>query len=45
MNGAAFGTGLNFLWKNKNVKVKRAGLYPDREKGGIRMTDVELNYD
>jgi len=27
----------NFPWKNK-----RAGLYQDREKGGIRMTDVEI---
>ena len=30
----------NFLWKNKRDKIKRAGLYQDREKGGIRMTDV-----
>ena len=32
----------NFLWKNKRDKIKRAGLYQDREKGGIRMTDVEI---
>jgi len=31
----------NFLWKNKRDKIKRVGLYQDREKGGIRMTDVE----
>ena len=31
----------NFLWKNKRDKIKRAGLYQDREKGGIRMTDIE----
>ena len=27
----------NFLWKNKRDKIKRAGLYQDREKGGIRI--------
>jgi len=35
---------LNFLWKNKRDKIKRVGLHQgdqDREKGGIRMTDVE----
>ena len=37
----------NFLWKNRREKeqknkIKRAGLYQDREKGGIRMTDVEI---
>ena len=31
-----------FLWKNKNDKIKREGLYQDRDKGGIRMTDVEI---
>ena len=30
-----------FLWKNKRDKIKRAGLYQDRGKGGICMTDVE----
>jgi len=30
-----------FLWKNKNDKVKREGLYQDRDKGGIRVIDVE----
>ena len=30
-----------FLWKNKNDKIKREGLYQDRDKGGIRMIDVE----
>ena len=32
----------NFLWKNKRDKIKRAGLYQERERGGIRMTDVEI---
>ena len=32
----------NFLWKNRRDKIKRAGLYQDREKGGIRITDVEI---
>ena len=32
----------NFLWKNRRDKIKRAGLYQDREKGSIRMTDVEI---
>jgi len=32
----------NFRWKNKRDKIKRAGLCQDREKGGIRMTDVEI---
>ena len=30
-----------FLWKNKKDKIKRIGLYQDRDKGGIRMIDVE----
>ena len=30
-----------FLWKNKKDKIKREGLYEDRDKGGIRMIDVE----
>ena len=30
-----------FLWKNKNDKINREGLYQDRDKGGIRMIDVE----
>jgi hypothetical protein len=29
-----------FLWKNKKDKIKREGLYQDRDKGGIRMIDV-----
>ena len=32
---------LNFLWKNKRGKIKRAGLYHGQEKGRIRMTNVE----
>ena len=31
----------NFLWKSKRDKIKRAGLYQDRGKGGICMTDGE----
>ena len=27
--------------KNKKDKIKRAGLYRDRDKGGISMTHVE----
>ena len=37
-----------FLCKNKKDKIKREGLYQDRDKGGIRMIDVETmtrNYD
>ena len=30
-----------FLWKNKKDKIKREGLYQDRDKGGIRMIDLE----
>ena len=30
-----------FLWKNKKDKIKREGLYQDRDKGGIRMIDME----
>jgi len=32
----------NFLWKNKRDKIKRAGLYQDREKGGMRIADVKI---
>ena len=31
-----------FLWKNKKDKIKRERLCQDRDKGGIRMIDVEL---
>ena len=31
-----------FLWKNKNDKIKREGLYQDRDKGGIHMIDAEI---
>ena len=31
-----------FLWKNKNDKIKREGLYQGRDKGGIRIIDVEI---
>ena len=28
--------------ENQNDKIKREGLYQDRDKGGKRMTDVEI---
>ena len=31
-----------FLWNNKNDKIKRESIYQDNDKGGIRMTDVDL---
>ena len=30
-----------FLWKNKRDKIRRAGLYQEYVKGGLRMVDVE----
>ena len=30
-----------FLWRNKPDKIKRAGVYQDHDKGGLRMLDVE----
>ena len=30
-----------FICKNKKDKIKREGLYQDRDKGGIRMVDAE----
>ena len=32
---------LNFYGKTKRGKIKREGLYQDREKGGIRATGAE----
>ena len=32
----------NFIWKKKKDKIKRAVLYQDLEKGGLRMTDAYL---
>ena len=34
----------NFIWKNKKDRIKRTTLYQDLEKGGIRMTDVDLMF-
>jgi len=31
-----------FLWKNKNDKIKRSGLYQDLDNGGIRMIDFDI---
>ena len=32
----------NFIWKKRKDKIKRTVLYQDLEKGGLRMTDVDL---
>ena len=34
----------NFIWKKKKDKIKRAVLYQDLEKGGLRMTDVDVMF-
>ena len=34
----------NFIWKNKKDRIKRTSLYQDLEKGGIRMTDVDIMF-
>ena len=31
-----------FLWKNKNDKIKRSGLYQEPDRGGIRVTDLNI---
>ena len=31
-----------FLWNNKKDKIKRGSIYQDYDKGGIRMTDVDI---
>ena len=31
-----------FLWNNKKDKIKRESIYQDYDKGGIRMTDVDV---
>jgi len=31
-----------FLWNNKKDKIKRESIYKDYDKGGIRMTDVDI---
>ena len=31
-----------FLWRNKKDKIKRSDLYQDPDKGGIRMTDINI---
>jgi len=32
----------SFLWNNKKDKIKRESIYQDYDKGGIRMTDVDI---
>ena len=32
----------SFLWNNKKDKIKRESIYQEYDKGGIRMTDVEI---
>jgi len=31
----------NFLWDNKNEKIKRKTLIGDKLKGGLNMIDIE----
>lgn len=33
-----------FLWRKKNDKIKRFGLYQDPDRGGIRMTDTNIMF-
>ena len=35
----------SFLWKNKKDRIKRAALYQDTEKGGIRMVDTQIMFE
>ena len=32
----------SFLWNNKKDKIKRESIYQDYDRGGIRMTDVDI---
>ena len=34
----------NFIWKNKKDRIKRTTLYQDLEKGGTRMTALDLMF-
>ena len=34
----------NFIWRKKKDKIKRTVLYQDLEKGGLRMTDVDVMF-
>ncbi|KAL9974209.1 hypothetical protein ACROYT_G011222 [Oculina patagonica] len=34
----------NFIWRKKKDKIKRTVLYQNLEKGGLRMTDVDLMF-
>ena len=31
-----------FLWRNKKDKIKRSGLYQEPDRGGIRVTDLNI---
>ena len=33
-----------FLWRNKEDKIKRSGLYQNTNKGKLRMTDIGLMF-
>ena len=33
-----------FLWKNKKDKIKRSGLYQEPDRGGIRVTDLNIMF-
>jgi len=33
-----------FLWRNKKDKIKRSGLYQEPNRGGIRMTDLNIMF-
>jgi len=33
-----------FLWRNKKDKIKRSGLYQEPDRGGIRMTDLNIMF-
>ena len=33
-----------FLWRNKKDKIKRSGLYQGPDRGGIRMTDLNIMF-
>ena len=33
-----------FLWRNKKDKIKRSGLYQEPDRGGIRVTDLNIMF-
>jgi len=34
----------NFIWKNKKDRIKKTTPYQNLEKGGLRMTDIDLMF-